>query len=139
MAMTISLVAFCSSDTATNDLLASSLSADLGVDIHSVLEVPEFIPIAAKKTENGQVSLPDPDLGRHLESPADVRAWLGHPSNQKKTQLFIIGWNGHVPWIADHYVSQLARDGFCGVVIREQKNRKHRPSLVEDLSNQTED
>jgi hypothetical protein len=62
--------------------------------------------------------------GGRLSTIDEVRTWLAHPSNQRETQLFIIGWEGHVPYVSKNNVVDLSRDSFCRAVIYEQRQRR---------------
>lgn len=129
MPFDIQLVYHDQRSLAESPALVNSLSEETGLQIRAVYEVPISIqrdPVGGKVVP---LDAPDPDLGRNLRTLDDVRRWLGHPSNWKDTKLFIIYWDGNVPKIARTSVDQLKRDGFCEVVIREQINRKKRPTF----------
>lgn len=69
--------------------------------------------------------LPDPSLGSNLNTIEDVRRWLGHPSNQFDTWIFIIEWTGHVPRIRSHDVERLWENtSMAEAIIYEQRRRK---------------
>lgn len=129
MPISVVLVGHDPSESIKITELANRLAAELGVPVSGSIEPP---PVALRITQAGPTMEPSPpptaSLGRELVNPDDVRRWLSHPSNQKNTRLFIVGWDGTVPWISTHAVPDLAGDGFCWTVVGEQKRRKTRPT-----------
>ena len=73
---------------------------------------------------------PPIELGRDLKSIEDAHRWLSHPSNWIKSQLFIIKWDGVVPYIEESRGMELLREGFDKSillsVISQQRERKSR-------------
>lgn len=128
--MSIKIILGCHLHSELENLKAQAqqLSVDTGAEVTAEVistDAPRVTRDAGKVVHG---DAPPESLGRHLETSEDVRKWLGHPSNWKKTQLFIIYWEGNVPKISETFVGELRRDSFCQVVVREQANRKRRPT-----------
>lgn len=83
----------------------------------------------ARERERNPGPIPtEPDL----DTLAGLREWLSHPANWKKTELFVVGWNGLTPWISSHHAWKLAPDSAHGqslleVILWDRRKRKSRP------------
>ena len=115
--------------------LASSLQELGGPKIRGIFEKRIDRVIRSDRSPVMETELPSVDGGR-LETLDDVRSWLGHPKNQRETSLFIVGWDGNIPFISLHAIRELSRDSFCSVVLREQRIRKTRPQIQTLVTNQ---
>lgn len=67
----------------------------------------------------------------NLDTIEGIEKWLMHPSNWKDTDLYVIGWNGLVPWISANHAWRLAPDchdrkSLILVVLIERRRRKFR-------------
>jgi hypothetical protein len=73
---------------------------------------------------------PPASLGSNLDTVEKARTWLTHPSNWFKSTLFIVKWDGYVPYInAKHARDLLANpsdDFMLRVIMTHQKMLKDR-------------
>jgi hypothetical protein len=81
---------------------------------------------------------PSQELGRNLDTLADVDVWLSHPSNWVGGKFDIVRWDGFVPRIADAHAWQLApgcwgREMMLRVVLLEHRRRKRGGHHLEDV------
>ena len=77
---------------------------------------------------------PPLELGKNLNTIEDARKWLSHPSNWIKSQLFIIKWDGEVPYIEETRARKLEEDDSVLLsVVRHQKFLKERGMLHDEV------
>ena len=83
---------------------------------------------------------PPEELGRNLETIADARRWLMHPSNWIESWFYIIRWDGIVPKIRKQRALELLKQpedtGIFIVAVQEQRRRKTRSSGPDPLSSE---
>lgn len=75
---------------------------------------------------------PGPMPEGDLDTIEGLRAWLSHPANWVKTDLFIVIWDGYVPQISYSHAYKLApasKDGvgLLQVILADRRRRKTRP------------
>lgn len=72
-----------------------------------------------------------------LDTLRGLEAWLTHPANWRKTDLFIVGWEGLVPWLSQSHAWKLApecndRQGLLEVILYERRHRRLRGQRKDD-------
>lgn len=89
-----------------------------------------------RQQENNSGPLLEPEL----DSLAGLGTWLSHPSNWKKTELFIVIWDGTVPSISSSHAWKMAPDcpdrvPLLQVILYERRCRKAKPKKEDGESN----
>jgi hypothetical protein len=86
---------------------------------------------------------PGLEFGRNLDTVEKARRWLTHPKNWRKTQLFIIIWDGSIPYISERHGQKMIDepwdDSLTQVVVIGQHRLKNSVEDVERALERSDD